>query len=239
MPPVHRPIDDSLENLRGMLVRMSELVSDQFTEAVDALVRCDVELAARVRRRDDEVDAMELEVDRLAERLLALYQPVAGDLRSMIIAVKINSDLERIGDHAKNIAKDVPHVALAPGAIDATHLPAMADAVREMLHVAHEAYRERDRAGASRVMAYDLEVDRLHRENFAGLEAHIREHPEDFAAAAHLLTASKSMERIADHAKNVARGVVFVMEGEDIRHRRVQAAANAPAPEHAPDDDLA
>ena len=105
MPPVHRPIDESLEHLRNLLVRMSELVSDQFTEAVDALVRCDVELAARVRRRDDEVDAMELEVDRLAERLLALYQPVAGDLRSMIIAVKINSDLERIGDHATNIAE--------------------------------------------------------------------------------------------------------------------------------------
>src|SRR5687767_10653693 len=105
MPPVHRPIDEALENLRGLIVRMSELVSDQFTEAVDALVRCDVALAETVRRRDDDVDRMELEVDRAAERLLALYQPVAGELRSLIIAVKINTDLERIGDHAKNIAK--------------------------------------------------------------------------------------------------------------------------------------
>jgi phosphate transport system protein len=241
MPQVHRPIDESLENLRGLLVRMSDLVSDQFTEAVDALVRGDTQLAESVRRRDDEVDRMELEVDRLAERLLALYQPVAGDLRSLIIAVKVNTDLERIGDHAKNIAKEVPHVAGAPAAIGATRLPEMADAVRSMLRQAHESYRERDRALASRVMAYDREVDRLHKENLAGLEAHVREHPEEFAAAVHLFTASKSMERIADHAKNVARGVVFVMEGEDLRHRRAVARAEAAnnADEPIPDDDLA
>jgi len=232
MPPVHRPIDDSLSDLQAMLVRMSELVSDQFTEAVDALVRCDTVLAETVRRRDDLVDEMELEVDRKAERLLALYQPMAGDLRVLIIALKINHDLERIGDHAKNIAKEVPRVALSPGAIGATHLPEMADAVREMLFLAHEAYRQRDRAGASRVMAHDREVDRMHRANFAGLETHVRANPGDFAAAAHLLAASKSMERIADHAKNVARGVVFVLEGEDIRHRRVASGT-------AQDDDLA
>jgi phosphate transport system protein len=243
MPPVHRPIDEALENLRTLLVRMSELVSDQFTEAVDALVRCDTALAEAVRRRDDEVDRMELEVDRVAERLLALYQPVAGELRSLIIAVKVNTDLERIGDHAKNIAKEVPHVAYSPGAIKATHLTEMADAVRHMLHEAHEAYRQKDRALASRVMAYDREVDRLHKANFQGLTDHVKTNPDDFAAAAHLLTASKSMERIADHAKNVARGVVFIMEGEDLRHRRAQArAAAAEASETSdvvPDDDLA
>jgi phosphate transport system protein len=241
MPPVHRPIDESLEHLRALLVRMSDLVADQFTEAVDALVRCDVELAETVRRRDDEVDRMELEVDRLAERLLALYQPVANDLRSMIVVVKVNTDLERIGDHAKNIAKEVPHVAKSPEAIAATKLPEMADAVRAMLRQSHEAYREGDRALASRVMAFDREVDRLHKENLAGLEAHVTDHPAHFAAAVHLYTASKSMERIADHAKNVARGVVFVMEGEDLRHRRAveRAAREMESDEPAPDDDLA
>jgi phosphate transport system protein len=243
MPPVHRPIDEALENLRGLLVRMSELVADQFTEAVDALVRTDTTLAEAVRRRDDEVDRMELEVDRVAERLLALYQPVAGELRSLIIAVKVNTDLERIGDHAKNIAKEVPYVVDSPNAIKATHLPEMADAVRHMLHEAHEAYRTRDRALASRVMAYDREVDRLHKANFEGLTEHMKVHPEDFAAAAHLVTASKSMERIADHAKNVARGVVFIMEGEDLRHRRARtraaAAQESETTDAVPDDDLA
>jgi phosphate transport system protein len=242
---VYRPLDEALPALTGLLIRMSELVSDQFTEAVDALVRCDTALAEQVRRRDDEVDAMELEVDRMAERVLALYQPVAGDLRALLIAVKINTDLERIGDHAKNIAKDVPHVACAPGAIQSTHLTEMADAVRKMLHEAHESFRQRDRAMASRVMAYDREVDRLHKSNFAALEAHVLAHPADFKAAAHLLTASKSMERIADHAKNVARGVVFIMEGEDLRHmkqqRRAAEASAAPAAPQAAfeDDDLA
>jgi phosphate transport system protein len=243
--PVHRPLDEALDALAALLDRMSERVADQFTEAVDALVRCDGALAAEVRRRDDEIDEMELEVDRVAERILALYQPVAGDLRTLLIAVKINTDLERIGDHAKNIAKDVEHVAAAPGAIRATHLPEMADAVRKMLRDAHEAYGGRDRALASRVMAYDREVDRLHKANFEGLAAHIRENPGDFVAAAHLLTASKSMERIADHAKNVARGVVFVLEGEDLRHRRLQTpegeAAGAAGTAASPyaDDDLA
>ncbi len=240
MPPVHRPIDEALETLRGLLVRMSELVADQFTEAVDALVRCDTALAEAVRRRDDEVDRMELEVDRVAERLLALYQPVAGELRTLIIAVKVNTDLERIGDHAKNIAKEVPFVVKSPGAIKATYLPEMADAVRQMLHEAHESFRERDRALASRVMAYDREVDRLHKANVEGLTQHVKTNPDDFEAAAHLFTASKSMERIADHAKNVARGVVFIMEGEDLRHRRaVRTAASAEQSEHIPDDDLA
>jgi phosphate transport system protein len=243
---VYRPLDEALPALTGILLRMSDLVADQFTEAVDALVRCDTALAAEVRRRDDEVDAMELEVDRVAERVLALDQPVAGDLRALIIAVKINNDLERIGDHAKNIAKDVPHVASAPAAIGATHLPEMADAVRRMLREAHEAFRQRDRAMASRVMAYDREVDRLHKANFEALDAHIRAHPGDFVAAAHLLTASKSMERIADHAKNVARGVVFILEGEDLRHLKQQrraaeagAADAGAAPATFEDDDLA
>ncbi len=240
---VHRPLDEALDALSALLNRMSERVADQFTEAVDALVRCDLALAAEVRRRDDEIDAMELEVDRVAERILALYQPVAGDLRTLLIAVKINTDLERIGDHAKNIAKDVPHVACAPGAIGATHLPEMADAVRKMLHEAHEAFRRRDRATASRVMAYDREVDRLHKANFEALDAHVRAHPESFVAAAHLLTASKSMERIADHAKNVARGVVFILEGEDLRHlkqqRRAAEAAGETLPDAFADDDLA
>jgi len=236
---VYRPLDEALPALTNLLIRMSDLVADQFTEAVDALVRCDVALAAEVRRRDDEVDALELEVDRVAERVMALYQPVAGDLRALLISIKINTDLERIGDHAKNIAKDVEHVACAPGAIEATHLPEMADAVRKMLREAHEAFRGRDRALASRVMAYDREVDRLHKANFEALAAHILEHPENFVAAAHLLTASKSMERIADHAKNVARGVVFVMEGEDLRHLKLRTAADPLDGSPFADDDLA
>ncbi len=235
---VYRPLDVALPSLTGLLVQMSELVANQFTEAVDALVRCDLDLAQAVRRRDDEVDAMELEVDRVAERVMALYQPVAGDLRSMLIAIKINTDLERIGDHAKNIAKDVQHVACAPQAIKVTHLPAMADVVREMLHEAHESFSTRDRTRARRVMAYDREVDRLHKANFEALAEHVKQHPEDFVSAAHLLTASKSMERVADHAKNVARGVVFVLEGEDLRHRKKRTGTGAADPV-SPDDDLA
>ncbi len=229
---VYRPLDDALPALQRLLVQMSGLVADQFTEAVDALMRCDTVLAEEVRRRDDEVDALELEVDRECERVLALYQPVAGELRALIVAVKVNADLERIGDHAKNIAKDVKRIACSPGTLDATRLPEMADAVRRMLRAAHDAFVRHDRTLAERVLTYDRDVDKLHRANFAALLDHARRKPEDLEAVAHLLTASKAMERIADHAKSVAKGVVFLIEGEDLRHRRLlkrTLAADTPA----------
>lgn len=237
--PVYRPLDDALPALHRLLVQMSGLVADQFTEAADALVRCDTALAEEVRRRDDEVDALELEVDRACERVLALYQPVASDLRALIVAVKVNTDLERIGDHAKNIAKEVKHVACSPGALEATRLPEMADAVRRMLRAAHDAFVRNDRTLAQRVLADDRDVDRMHRANFASLVEHARARPDDLEAVAHLLTASKAMERIADHAKNVAKGVVFLIEGEDLRHRRLRKRAAAGPPDDAATDSAA
>jgi phosphate transport system protein len=218
--PVRRHLDDDLTALKDLLLRMADVVDEQFANALNALFRRDEALAAEVRRRDDEVDAFEMEVDRFCERILALHHPVADELRVIITAVKINTDLERIGDHCKNIAKNTPRVLNAPGALQATRLQEMADAARGMLREVQEAFVRRDRTLAQRILAQDERVDRLYKENFAALVAHGREHPEDLEAVAHLLTASKGLERISDHAKNIAESVIFLIEGVDVRHQR-------------------
>jgi phosphate transport system protein len=220
--PVHRNLDAELEALQALLLRMAEVVDEQFADALNALFRRDVELAAAVRRRDDEVDDLEMQVDRQCERILALHHPVADELRMIITAVKINTDLERVGDHCKNIAKNTAYVVDAPAALQSTQLQAMSDAARGMFREVYDAYLSRDRARAERVLAQDSEVDRLHSENFYALVAHGRAHPEDMEAVAYLITASKALERISDHAKNIAESVIFLIEGIDVRHQRAR-----------------
>ncbi|ACY48708.1 phosphate signaling complex protein PhoU [Rhodothermus marinus] len=219
---VHRHIDDELLVLQRMLFEMADLVDEQMANAIDALLRRDLELAERVRARDDEVDAYELKIDRQCERILALHHPVAAELRMIITAVKVNTDLERIGDHCKNLAKHTPYVVQAPEALAQTRIEEMADASRAMLRQVQEAFLKRDRLLARQVLAEDLQIDRLHRENFEQLVRFGRQHPEHLEAVAHLITASKALERISDHAKNIAESVVFLIEGVDIRHRKLR-----------------
>ncbi|CAM3365414.1 phosphate signaling complex protein PhoU [Rhodothermus bifroesti] len=221
---IRRHIDLELLLLQRMLFEMAELVDAQLSDAIDALLHRDVALAEKVRARDDEVDAYELKIDRQCERILALHHPVAAELRMIITAVKVNTDLERIGDHCKNMAKNTPHVVEAPEALAQTRLEEMADASREMLRQVQEAFVKRDRLLARQVLAQDLQIDRLHKENFARLVQFGRQHPEHIEAVAHLITASKALERISDHAKNIAESVVFLIEGVDIRHRTLRSS---------------
>ncbi|MFN3597348.1 MAG: phosphate signaling complex protein PhoU [Rubricoccaceae bacterium] len=215
---IRRNVDRELVAVRSLLLRMADLVEEQFANAVDALFRRDLDAAAAVHRRDDEVDALELEVDHFCERVLALHHPVADELRILLTAIKINTDLERIGDHCKNVAKNVPHVAEAPEALAATRLREMSDAARALFRDVYDAFVTRDAAAARAVLARDEQVDRLHRENFDALVAHARQHPEQVAAVAHLLTAGKDVERVADHVANIAESVIFLLEGLDVRH---------------------
>jgi phosphate transport system protein len=216
--PVQRNLDRELQAVRDLLLRMADLVEEQFSDAIDALFRRDVEAAKAVRRRDDEVDALEMQVDRTCERVLALHHPVADELRVLITAVKINTDLERIGDHCKNVAKNVQYVAEAPDALAATKLREMADAARSMFREVYDAFASRDGVAARGVLARDERVDRLHWENFNALVEYGRQHPDELEVVAHLLTASKDVERISDHASNIAENVIFLIEGVDVRH---------------------
>ena len=220
--PTHRHLDDELQILRNLLVQMAELVDEQLADAINAVSTCDVELGARVHQRDDEVDALELEVDHQCTRILALHTPVAVDLRLIITAVKLNTDLERIGDHAKNLAKHTRNLEGCLDLIQRTPIEEMASMARRILLEAQDSFLKRDRVMARQVLAQDRQVDRLYRETFDTIVRICREEPEQAEACAQLITMSKAIERIADHAKNIAEAIVFLIEGVDIRHRQVQ-----------------
>lgn len=218
----HRHLDDELRILRTLLIDMSNLVDEQLAGAINAVSTCDVDLGEEVRRRDDEVDAMELRIDHQCERILALYTPVAVDLRMIISAVKVNTDLERIGDHAKNLAKQTHLLTTCADLIRQTSIREMADAARSILHEAQDAFIKRDRVLARKVLAHDRHVDRLYKETLQTIAALARAHPEQTDVLVHFVTMSKSVERIADHAKNIAERVIFMVEGIDIRHPKIQ-----------------
>lgn len=212
-----------IAELRSRLLKMATIVAEQFSDAVDALLDHDVEMAERVVERDREVDALELEVDKYCERILARHQPVATDLRTLLTVEKINTDLERIGDHCRNLARNTEHVTEAPGVLEILKLREMSKTARRMLDEAKQAFLDQDAELARSIPDLDDEVDRLHHENFRALVEYIQKHPEHAEVAAHLITASKAVERISDHSTNIAKGVVFLIEGEDIRHASVQA----------------
>lgn len=211
-----------IAELRSRLLDMATIVAEQFTDAVEALLDHDIERAEQVMARDREVDALELEVDHYCERILARHQPVATDLRTLLTVEKINTDLERIGDHCRNLARNTEYVTEAPGVLDSIQLREMASTARRMLDEAKQAFLDQDATLARRIPDLDDEVDRLHHENFRALVDYIRKNPEHAEVAAHLITASKALERISDHATNIAKGVVFLIEGVDIRHASVQ-----------------
>ncbi|MDX1420606.1 MAG: PhoU domain-containing protein, partial [Rubricoccaceae bacterium] len=150
--PVHRPLDEEVEILWDLLVQMHLLVDEQLADAIDAVGRCDEAKAARVRERDDEVDQLELAIDHQCERILALHTPVAVDLRLIVTAVKVNTDLERIGDHAKNLAKHTPHLVGCSELLGDTRITQMADVARAILREAQDAFLKRDRVLARRVV---------------------------------------------------------------------------------------
>lgn len=214
-----RPIDPQLRTLQHLLYRMADLVDEQLADAADALLRHDTGLAERVHRRDDEVDALELEIDHEAVRVLALHQPLAIDFRTVIAAVKMNNDLERIGDHAKNLAKYTPHLSCAD-AVACTQFGEIVDDARAMLRGVQDAFERRDRLAARQILARDLQLDRFIDSAFENVVDYGREHPADLPAVAYLILVLKGLERIGDHVKNIARSIVFLVEGEDIRHPR-------------------
>jgi len=225
---VHRLLDDDLERLRSLLLQMTGTVDAQFALAVQALLDRSVEQADRVIRGDRKVDALEIEIDDLCERILARQQPVARDLRLLITAVKITTDIERIGDHCKSLAQNVADIQYAPDLLQNTQFTDMVDESRWMLRQAQDAFQKEDALLARKVIARDRHVNRIHGDNFDALVVAIAEHPEHVEAGAHMIAANKAIERIGDHVKNVAESIVFLIEGKDIRHRGLKHELSEP-----------
>ena len=209
-----KAFDEDITRLRGLIAEMGGLAEVAVHEALDAMVRGDKELGDAVVARDKKLDALEAEVDKLAVRIIALRAPLADDLREVIAALKIAGVVERIGDYSKNIAKRVDRIDSRHRFEPLTLLPAMAELAAEMVHDVLTAYAARDPDLALEVIAADKKVDAFYDSIFRNLVSHMVEDPKTISTAAQLLFVAKNIERIGDHATNVAEMVHFAATGD-------------------------
>jgi phosphate transport system protein len=207
-----------IEALKKNVLSLCALVEEQAQMAVQALLSRDKALAESVERRDPDVDHREVEVEEECLKLLALYQPVAVDLRFIICALKINNDLERIGDLAVNVARKAVTFCSLPTMAIPFDLNGMWQKVQRMLRDSLDALVNFDAALAHEVCARDDEVDHMKRENRLRAEEAIRVDPEKTSGMLTLMAASRNLERIADHATNIAEDVIYMVQGTIVRH---------------------
>ncbi|MFQ5783348.1 MAG: phosphate signaling complex protein PhoU [Alphaproteobacteria bacterium] len=207
--------DEQLAQLDRLIAEMGGLAETQLADAIAALVRRDVELAQRVAEHDARIDALEAEVDGLTMRILALRQPMAEDLRTVIAALKTASDLERIGDYARNMANRTVALTRMQPIGSAPHTVArMGTLVQGMIKNVLDAYIARDAARADDVRLRDREVDQLHTSLFRELLTYMLEDPRNITTCTHLLFIAKNVERIGDHVTNIAEHVHMMVLGE-------------------------
>lgn len=207
-----------MEDLKKNLVALCALVEDQVQTAVRSLTGRDTELARSVENRDLDVDQREVEVEEQCIRMLTLYQPVAGDLRLIVSALKINNDLERIGDLAVNIAHKALALAKEPPPSTTLDLAGMGEKSRSMLHDSIEAMVKGNSKLADEVCDRDDEVDAMKRQIRLECEKMIQEDPALARPLMKLMAASRNLERIADCATNIAEDVIYMVEGRIARH---------------------
>jgi len=211
--------DDEIGQLRGLIAQMGGLAEQAIGDAIEALKRHDLETAAEIVRNDKKIDQLEVEAEALAVRIIALRAPLADDLRDVVAALKIAGVIERIADYAKNIAKRTPlidsHSEIEPLSV----LPAMAALAIEMVHDVLDAFAARDAEAAQQVCARDRAVDDFYNSLFRVLVTHMMENPATIGQVTHLLFIAKNLERIGDHATNIAEMVYFAATGTHMAER--------------------
>ena len=215
-----------LEELRQKLLLMASRAETAVNDSVRALMQRNHDLALKVRADDDILDRFEMEIDDMAIHLLT-KAPLATNLRLVTVAMKISQNLERIGDEATKIAKRARDLSAEAPVKLQLDLPRLARLALAMVKDALDAFVQRDSAAARAIIPRDKEVDALNREMHAALSQHMVENPDAIARCLHWIVAAKSLERIADHAKNIAEDVVYLCEAQDIRHT-AKAAVNPP-----------
>lgn len=218
-----KAFDEDITRLRGLIAEMGGLAEVSLSEAMEALVNGNTELVQGVIARDKRIDALEAEVDKLAVRVIALRAPMAVDLREVIAALKIAGVIERIGDYSKNIAKASAKIEGRKKFEPLTLLPAMADIARGMVHDVLTAYAARDAALAAEVVVRDDKVDAFYDSIFRNLLSHMMENPATISSAAQLLFVARNIERIGDHATNVAEMVYYAATGSYLTDREDRA----------------
>ena len=222
-----RQFSVELEELNHRLLEMAGFVESAINRAVRSLVEQDRELALQVIRDEPQINRMEMEIDGLVTSLLALRQPVARDLRFLTAALKINTDLERIGDLANHIAERSLSLMHHPLVRPLTDIPKMASLVQSMLLKCLEAFVRGDADLARSVLVSDDEVDRLRDHVYTELVETMQRDPGTVTAAVGLIFVARNLERIGDHATNIAEDVVFLIKGIDVRHRAAEQAEKA------------
>ncbi len=218
MERVVRHFQEELEALQARLLEMGGLAEERVRAAVQGLVTRDTALIDRVMRGDEPINELHIEVDNRCFTLLALYQPMATDLRSIVAAVKINTDLERVGDLAINIAEAVGRYLQHAPVKELIDIPRMANIAQAMLRDALDSFVRRDTALAQQVLNEDDRLDSLKTQVFRELLTYMMEDPRTVSRAIRVILISRFMERVADHATNIAEMVIFLVEGKMVRH---------------------
>jgi len=217
-----RHIERQIDQLKEKILRVGTLVEEAFSKSITALINRDMALARRVMASDEEIDRMEVEVEEECLKILALYQPVAADLRFVVAVLKINNDLERMGDLARNIAKRVPQLAEGPTVDLPPEIRTMAMLSQEMVKQCLDAVVNADPSLARQVREEDDAVDQARQQIRRRILQGIKSHPEQLENLLRVNSVSKHIERIADMATNVAEDVIYMVEGDIVRHRATE-----------------
>ncbi|MFY8222345.1 MAG: phosphate signaling complex protein PhoU [Pirellulales bacterium] len=212
-------IERQIDQLKEKILRVGTLVEEAFSKAITALINRDIALAQRVMASDEEIDRMEVEVEEECLKILALYQPVAADLRFVVAVLKINNDLERMGDLARNIAKRVAQLANGPTVELPPEIRTMAMLAQDMVKQCLDAVVNADPTLARQVREEDDAVDEARQHIRRRILQGIKAHPEQLENLLRINSVSKHIERIADMATNVAEDVIYMVEGDIVRHR--------------------
>lgn len=216
---MERTFDSQLEKLRKRVLKMCSLVDEQVESAFRAVDQEQLELAEEVILKDDQVDKYDIKIDKICQKLIALNQPVAMDLRFIMSALTMNTNLERIGDIAVNICQNFLVIKKRPAFIDKIHYKEMTSIVREMLKGAFDAFINNDPKLAAKVIETDKKLDQYNLENHQILKAFMKESPDNIDDGVALLVISRQIERLGDHATNIAEDVYFLVEAQLIKHK--------------------
>ncbi|MBI4665035.1 MAG: phosphate signaling complex protein PhoU [Nitrospinae bacterium] len=208
-----------IERVKDMLRVLSVKVEESVHKAVNSIERRDAEMGKRIIEHDIDIDHMEVDVEEECLKILALHQPVANDLRFIVAVLKINNELERIADLSVNIAERAIFLSTKAKLDVPFDFPSMADKAQAMLEKSLEALFNLDSHMAREVIIMDDEVDAINRQMYDKVKDGIRKHPEGLDQLIHFLSVSRHLERIADHASNIAEDVIYMIDGEIVRHR--------------------
>lgn len=210
-------LEHEIENIKRKVFTMTDAAIEAINDSIEALMNLDDKLAAKVIQGDTRIDKLEIQIDDDCVRTLVTQQPAASDLRLILSFLKINTDLERIADIAANIAKEAIRLEGRPRVTTTVDIPAMAATCIKMIKTAFEAMTIRDVSMAAEIISVDREVDELNIQLYRELFAMMGDNPQIMPQALGLIMVAKSLERIGDHAKNIAERVIYYIEGVDVR----------------------